>query len=323
MPNVINYASKYSSDLIDIIVQGLLTAPFLTTNVDWLDAKSFHFTQMSVGSFGNHARTGGYNSGSVNQTDKVFTLAHDRDVEFLVDVADVDESAQTAAIGNVAATFVSTQQIPEMDALTFERICTAAQDSSAVAGSFESTALTAITKDNVYSTIVGWLGKARLKYYRARGSLVGYVRSEIMDLLATSTEIQKTMEIGRVVEDGVETRIVRINGVPLFEVVDTDRFYSKFTYSTTSATVGFEPAADAVALNAVFASVETVHTVPKIESIYVFFRGTHTKGDGDLYQHRSMWDTFIFPNGKDAKIDSVYVNAQPAAGTDDEGGKGA
>ena len=39
-----------------------------------------------------------------------------------------------------------------------------------------------------------------------------------------------------------------------------------------------------------------------------FAPGAHTKGDGWLYQNRDLSDVFTFPNGKDGKIDSVYVD---------------
>lgn len=55
------------------------------------------------------------------------------------------------------------------------------------------------------------------------------------------------------------------------------------------------------------ASTATVNTVIKAISIYSFAPGEHTKGDGYLYQDRRAWDTFVFPNGKNDKIDSVYV----------------
>ena len=61
-------------------------------------------------------------------------------------------------------------------------------------------------------------------------------------------------------------------------------------------------------INVLLASLETVKTVPKLASIYYFAPGSHTKGDGYLYQDRALWDTFIFPNGKDNKIDSIYVD---------------
>ena len=48
--------------------------------------------------------------------------------------------------------------------------------------------------------------------------------------------------------------------------------------------------------------------MPKISSIYYFDPGAHTKGDGYLYQNRSLSDVFVFPNGRDGNIDSIYVD---------------
>ena len=303
MAHTLNYAEKYTGKILEIINQGLLTAPFLTSNVEWTGAKTFHFTQQSVSGYKNHSRNGGWNTGTITETDKSYTVAHDRDIQFLVDKADVDETARTAAIENVTNTFVQTQQIPEMDCYTFSKI--AQEAATAANGLVGANDLTDFTAANVYSKIVAMMGKAKLKLYRQRGSLVGYVRSEIMDLLAISTEMKLNVQVDSIVEGGraIETRVVKINGVPLFEVVDTDRFYNLFDY-----TEGAVADSDANQINILFASVETVKTVPKISSIYYFSAGSHTEGDGDLYQNRSLMDTFVFPNGKDGKIDSIYVN---------------
>lgn len=56
MPNL-NYAEQWSPDLLEILMQETLTSPFVTTNVRWLDARTFHFTQMSVSGYKNHKRT--------------------------------------------------------------------------------------------------------------------------------------------------------------------------------------------------------------------------------------------------------------------------
>ena len=303
MAHSLNYAEKYTGKILEIINQGLLTAPFLTTNVEWVGAKDFHFTQQSVSGYKAHSRDGGWNKGTINETDKVYTVAHDRDISFLVDKADTDETARTAAIENISNTFVQTQQIPEMDCYAFSKIATVANE----AGLVEVTTRASLTKDNVYSTIVKAIGKGKLKLYRQRGSLVGYVRSEVMDLLALSTEATSNITVDTIVdgERALETRVAKVNGVPLFEVVDDERFYTSFDF-----TEGYE--ADGSEINMLFASVEMVHTVPKISSIYYFNAGQHTEGDGDLYQNRSLMDTFVFPNGKDGKVDSVYAVLEAA-----------
>lgn len=65
-------------------------------------------------------------------------------------------------------------------------------------------------------------------------------------------------------------------------------------------------------INVLVACGQTCKTVPKISSIYYFEPGAHTEGDGYLYQNRSLSDVFVFPNGKDNKVDSVFVDVDTA-----------
>ena len=302
----LNYAETWQPELLEIMMQGALTSPFITTNVKWLDAKTFHFTQMSTSGYKNHNRNGGWNSGTYNQEDVPFTVTHDRDVEFLVDVADVDETNQTASIQNISRTFEQTQATPETDALFFSKVAAKAQ---ATEGYHSSTAIGDYTKENVLSKLKSYLAAKGLKRYRQRGSLIMYVRSEIMDLLELSTDFVRKIEVTQIAEGGtgIETRITDIDGVAVMEVIEDERFWDAFNWEPADG--GFEPATGAHQLNVLIASLETCKTVPKIASIYYFAPGAHTKGDGYLYQNRSLSDTFVFPNGKNNKIDSVYVDA--------------
>lgn len=111
----LNYAEQWSPELLEILMQGTLTSPFVTSNVKWLDAKTFHFTQMSVSGYKNHDRNGGWNRGNYAQTDVAYTVEHDRNISFLVDKADVDETNETASIQNITRVFEQTQVVPETD----------------------------------------------------------------------------------------------------------------------------------------------------------------------------------------------------------------
>ena len=51
MANTNNYAEQFSPDLLEILMQGTLTSPFITSNVKWVGARTFHFTQMSTTGF--------------------------------------------------------------------------------------------------------------------------------------------------------------------------------------------------------------------------------------------------------------------------------
>ena len=302
MKKVINYAEQWSDELLQIIDDGAYSSPFLTPNerVKWLGAKTFHFTKMDVSGFKPHSRDGGYNRGSIVQEDKEFTLEHDRDVEFFVDVADVDESKQTANLQNVSRVFTQKHSAPETDARFFERVAKAA-----IADGYYET-MTGFTADNTYSRLVKMFQRKELKKYRAMGGLIAYVSGEIMDNLENSTEVKKSLDIKITSineKQGIETRIAFINGVTIIEVVDDTRFYTSFDYSDGFVGNGSK-------INVCIAHPSMVKTVVKFNNIKLFANGTHTEGDGDLYQRRDLWDTFVFPNGLDGKCDAVYVNIE-------------
>lgn len=205
--------------------------------------------------------------------------------------------------------------------------------------------------DYLIATLI--LAKGKLRRYKAQGSLIMYVRSEIMDALEQSTEFTRKIEMTQIAEGGmgIETRVTDIDGVPIMEVIDDERFYDAFDwnpkdggfaptgavykktedadivkgkeYYTTSdeqsyskvespvkesLSTYYEKAPGSHKINVLIACGQTCKTVPKINSIYYFAPGTHTKGDGYLYQNRSFSDVFVFPNGRDGKIDSVYAD---------------
>ena len=303
MPNL-NYAQVWEPELLEILMQGTLTSPFVTTNVKWLNAKTFHFTRLSTSGYKNHNRNGGWNKGSFAQTDVPFTLTHDRDISFLVDKADVDETNATASIQNISRNFEQTQVVPETDALFFSKVAQAAQKEEGYHG---STAAASYTKAKVFSMLKDILAKGKLRRYKANGTLIMYVSSAIMDALEQSTEFTRKIEMTQIAEGGMG-------------IVDDERFYDAFEWEPEDG--GFAPlkkvtednehgvsaVTGAHKINVLVACGQTCKIVPKISSIYYFDPGAHTEGDGYLYQNRSLSDVFVFPNGKDGKVDSVYVD---------------
>ena len=309
MPNVINHAEVWQPELLEILNQNSLCSPFITTSVRWLDAKTFHFTSMSTSGFKSHNRNGGWNRGTFKQTDHPYTVEHDRDIEFLVDKADVDESNATASIQNIARVFTETQSAPEKDALFFSK--TAAKAKGLV-GYHSETAAADWTKENVFGKLKGILAAGKLRRYKDKG-LIMYVRSFIMDLLEQSSEFTRNISVTQVSDGGtgIETRITDIDGVTIMEVIDDETFYDAFDYDSEEG--GFTPSGGAHKINVLAATPLTTKVVPKISSIYHFAPGAHTQGDGYLYQERELSDVFTFPNGKDGKIDSIYVDIDTAA----------
>ena len=233
MPNL-NYAQVWEPELLEILMQGTLTSPFVTSNVKWLDAKAAQKAE-------------GYHSATA------------------------------------AATY---------------------------------------TKAKVFGMLKDILAKGKLRRYKANGTLMMYVSSAIMDALEQSTEFTRKIEMTQVAEGGmgIETRVTDIDGVPIMEVVDDERFYDAFDWEPENG--GFAPlkkvaedtgnhvaaVTGAHKINVLVACGQTCKIVPKISSIYYFEPGAHTEGDGYLYQNRSLSDVFVFPNGRDGKVDSIYVD---------------
>lgn len=323
----LNYAEKWQPELLQIRIQGTLTSPFITDNVRWLDARTFHFTGMRTSGFRKHSRQGGFNRGKYSQFDVPFTIKHSRDVEFFIDKADVLDTNGTAKAENIAKTFTMTQAAPETDAYFYAKIAQIALGEipaypgapAVVANSLSSvTAASTYTKANVFQKLKAMLTKAKLRRYRGNGSLVGYVTSEIMDLLEQSDSFTRKIEMTQIAEGGIglETRVTDIDGVPIIEVIDDERFYDKFHFVEGNEEIedGFtlvakdEGVRGSRKINVLFASTQTTFTVPRVQSIYMFAPGEHTEGDGYLYQHREDWDTFVFPDGNTEKIDSIFVD---------------
>lgn len=305
MANTINSASKYANEILESYIDGSYVAPFVSTNVDFMDGKTFHFTQLSTSGYKAHSLNGGWNRGTVTENDKAYSLSQDRDVEFLVDKREVDESNQTATIQNVSKTFEANNATPEKDAYFFSKVASAAT----AASKKTSTAIATYTTENIYTKLVEFIGTVRR--YRNKGLIV-YLAPELMDLLALSKELVHNIEVTSIVADGkaIQTRITKIDGTPIVEVVDDDRFYSAFDF-----TDGYKAATGAFKINMLAATPLTTKMVPKIESIYFFAPGQHTEGDGYLYQNRAHYDTFVFPNGKDNVVDSVAVDLDTTAVT--------
>ncbi|MCR5704435.1 MAG: hypothetical protein K6G85_07410, partial [Eubacterium sp.] len=241
MPNL-NYAEQWAPSLLDILIQETLTSPFITDNVRWVGAKTFHFTQMSTSGFKNHSRNGGWNRGSFVQTDVPFTVEHDRDVEFLIDQAEVDETNATASMENVSKTFEQTQAAPEIDALFFSKVATIAKGLSGYNSETPRTGSGSWSKSNVFSKLKTMIGAGKLRRYKAKGALICYVDSFIMDLLEQSSEFTRKIEMTQIAEGGLglETRVTDIDGVPVMEVIDDERFYDRFNFASNEG--GFVPA---------------------------------------------------------------------------------
>lgn len=286
-----NYAKKNTGLYEQKLTQETLTALIETPEVNWLNAQSFETTTIETSGYKPHTRDKGFNSGKMENKKQVYTLEFDRDIEFYVDIADEDETDKDLAAARVSATFVQENAAPEVDAYRFSKMATAAINEG-------QTKSTALTVDNVYSELKAAI--LPLRKYGA-GNIIGYVSSEAMDLLECSKEFTRNITNQNVGMTALESRITSLDGVVLVEVWDTDRFATKFDF-----TEGFTKATDGKDIAFLLVVKEAVIAKAKFNSIYLFAPGSHTEGDGWLYQNRLYHDLFVLESRKDG----VYVHTK-------------
>lgn len=289
MANVINYAETYATDLDKMVRQKSVTGVLETSKVNWLGGRTFHVPTIETTGYKSHSRQGGFNRGGVTVDFEPYTLAFDRDIEFFVDAADVDETNKAASAANVTKQFNEEHAIPEVDAYRFAKL-------SAAATAAGNAAAEAITKENVYGRL-----KAAILPMRKFGpqNLVAFVSSEVMDALEQSTEFTRQITVNAAGAGVIESRVTAIDGVQIVEVWASERFYTEFDF-----TEGFVPTAEAKAINFLIVAKSAVVAKAKFDYIKLWAEGEHTQGHGWLYQNRLYHDLFVLKN----QTDGVYLS---------------
>ncbi|ECW1226163.1 hypothetical protein F3W64_15350 [Listeria monocytogenes] len=288
----INYVDKYGKELDQKLVFGTYTNELETSNLLWLDAKTFKIQTITTTGLKPHTRNKGYNEGSASNENTSYTITFDRDVEFFVDVMDVDETGQALTAANVTKEFNSRHSAPEVDAYRFSKLATEAKKNG------YSTAET-ITEENVFRTLKAAIRKVK-KY--GTQNLVMYVSVDVMAALELSKDFTRTISNQNIGPSSLETRVTGIDGVKLVEIEAEDRFYDTFDF-----TDGYKPAASAKKLNYLLINKGSVIGGTKHASIYLHAPGSVGQGDGWLYQYRVYHDIFVKEQQKDGVIASTVA----------------
>ncbi|MFS0534425.1 hypothetical protein ACLILJ_10870 [Listeria monocytogenes] len=288
----INYVDKYGKELDQKLVFGTYTNELETPNLVWLDAKTFKIQTITTTGLKPHTRNKGYNEGSASNENTAYTITFDRDVEFFVDVMDVDETGQALTAANVTKEFNSRHSAPEVDAYRFSKLATEAKKNG------YSTAET-ITEENVFRTLKAAIRKVK-KY--GTQNLVMYVSVDVMAALELSKDFTRTISNQNIGPSSLETRVTGIDGVKLVEIEAEDRFYDTFDF-----TDGYKPAASAKKLNYLLINKGSVIGGTKHASIYLHAPGSVGQGDGWLYQYRVYHDIFVKEQQKDGVIASTVA----------------
>ena len=242
---------------------------------------------LSLRGFGDHTRDGGFNRREVENNFFIRTLAHDRSVEFFVVTMDVDETNQALAAANITNTFDSEFAIPETDAYRFSKLY---QEFEVLGGSVDHHELSEANIIEIFDEYMLNLDEAEAPI----DGRVLYVTPRIMMMLKRAAGSQRFSEFNNELD-----RTVRmIDGVKVV-VVPESRMYAKYDF-----TEGFEPIWSAGHMDMVLLHPKSVVAVNKHSYIKLWAPGSHTVGDGYLYQNRQYGDLFVV----DSRVDGICIN---------------
>ncbi|MEZ3496711.1 MAG: capsid protein [Lachnospiraceae bacterium] len=294
MPNTVNYATQFEKEIMQKYSRELLTADLTTQNVTFVGANKIKIPFVSVTGYKDHSRNGGFNRGSVQNQFMEKTLSFDRDIEFFVDAMDVDETNQALSAANITNTFITEQDVPETDCYRLSKLHT---DFTALGGTVTQDAVTAATILDKFDTLMEEMDEDEVP---EEGRIL-YLTPNIYTMLKQAEKITRSLDVTR--QASIDRHVRNLDEVKMVRVPSSRM---KTVYDFTE---GFKPGAAAKQMNMILVHPKSVIASQKHSYIKLWPEGTHTNGDGYLYQNRKYGDLFLI----DTRVQGVKINLAPNA----------
>lgn len=289
----INYVDAFETQLQQKYNRELTSSALTTDRVRFMGARNIRIPRMDLAGYQDHNRAGGWNRQQIDTDFEVKTLMHDRDVEFYVDAMDVDETNQIVSAANITNTFVTEHAVPELDCFRYSKIFT---EYVGLGGQPDDTLLDPDNILQVYDQMMENMDEAEVP---EEGRLL-YVTPAVHTLLKQASEMMRIIQvtnnnrgITRAVRSLDDVRIIKVPSVRMMTAYDF--------------TVGAVPGPLAKQINMILVHPSAILAPIKHRAIYLWPPGTHTGGDGWLYQNRSYTDLFLI----ERKFGGVQINVEP------------
>ena len=292
MPNTVNYVTSFEQELKQKYTRELLTADLTTQNVVFVGAKKIKIPFIAVSGYKDHSRNGGFNRGTVENQFMEKELEFDRDVEFFVDAMDVDETNQALSAANITNTFEHEKAIPETDAYRLSKLYT---DFNALGETATQDELTAATILEKFDTLMEEMDEAEVP----EDGRILYVTPSIYTIFKQAEKITRMLEVTR---DTAVNRHVRALDDVKIKRIPSGRMKTAYDF-----TEGFTPASTAKQMNMILVHPSAVIAADKHAYINLWAPGSHTQGDGYLYQNRKYGDLFVL----NTRSDGIKINLSP------------
>ncbi len=297
MANTVNYATQFERQLRQKYKRECLSDDLTTEKVKFINAKTIKVPYLTLGGFKDHGRNGGFNRQNAKNDFMTFTLQHDRDVEYFIDTEDVDESNQALSAANITNTFEEEHAIPERDCYNFSKIYS--EYKTRLSGTVDNTA---ITPDNALTLYDKYMKQMDEDEVPTEGRLL-YVTPDAEESIRNAREVQKVFFLNGGNGNGFHRAVRSLDDVKIKKIPSARM---KTAYNFTD---GCTPGVSAKQINMILVHPKSVISCDKHAYIKLWAPGTHTQGDGYLYQLRKYWDLFLI----DTRVQGIRINAEAEA----------
>jgi hypothetical protein len=287
-----NYVDSFLTVLQQKYTKELTSSGLTTQNAQFIGTKTIKIPRLDVGGYKDHSRSGGWNRQAISNDFETKVLAFDRDVEFFVDAMDVDETNQILSAANTTNVFETEQAIPELDKYRYSKIHA---DYVALGKTPDVTELTVANALQVFDKLMQNMDEAEVP---EEGRIL-YVTPTVHTLLKQAEDMKRVINVQE--NNGAINRAVRsLDDVTLVKV-PSSRMKTAFNFTN-----GAVPGVGAKQINMILIHPQAVIAPIKHSAIYLWEPGSHTGGDGYLYQNRRYTDLFLI----NRKVEGIQINAE-------------
>lgn len=296
---VYNYSEKFERQLAQKYARELVSYDLTQSNphIKFLNAQTIKIPRLTVSGYKDHTRGGAYNSGTVTNDWEPKKLTHDRDIEFVLDPMDVDETNLVVEMGNLQNTFEEEQAIPEKDSYRFSKLYSEAQTYAAAGAVIDHTEL---TEANVLQWFDDQMARMDDESVPVDGRIL-YATSAVVKMLKSADGIQRTINVAGGNTGAVNRKVHSLDDVTI-KTVPSGRFKTAYNF-----TDGCVPAEGAKQIRAMLIHPSCVISRDKYAYMKLFTPGTDSRtADNYIYQNRYYTDTFLI----ERKAPGIAINAE-------------
>lgn len=311
MPNDMTnlYQTKVVPRLYQQYYQGAFTS-FMENNaigVEYKGGKYVTMSEMSVDGLGNYDRNLGFVRGNVTGSKKQYEMTMDRGREFLIDVADNDETGFLVNAGSVMSLFQNEHVIPEIDAYRISKIFSTVSTEAPA-----NVKADAIDPNEITYTLVDDIAALRDK--------VGNVPLVIMMSGLTQKyfgrEFLHNLDYVNFARGALNTKVKSLDGDP-FLIIPSSRMKSAYTFydglTTGQEKGGFVAASGAKDIKWIIMPATAAIAVAKIDKSRVFDPNTYQGAHAWKTDYRVFHDLWMTPKGYENTIIRTGDIVAPAA----------